>query len=101
MAYLVHHTLNRNGIYTGGNPKPTNDEKSLTDKSQCKKNLETNKKSTFFFSHSKSMEESVILNVNTRDKFKLFIKACHLLALILVQSIFFLFLDLYHSLAHC
>ena len=42
MAYLVYHTLKRHGMYTGGklNPVPF-DEKSLTDKSQCKKNSET------------------------------------------------------------
>ena len=62
MAYLVHHALNRNGIYTGGKPNPVPfDEKNLTDKSQCKKISET-KKSTRFF-HLKPMEESVILNV--------------------------------------
>ena len=49
MAYLIHHTLNRNGIYTGGKPNPIPfDEKSLTEKSQCKKNSKT-KKSTLFF----------------------------------------------------
>ena len=62
MACLVHHTLNRNGIYTGRKPNPVPfDEKSLTDKSQCKKNSGT-KKSTLFF-HSKPREESVMLNV--------------------------------------
>ena len=65
MAYLVHHTLNRNGMYTGGKPNPVPfDEKSLTDKSQCKKTSET-KENTFF--HSKPMEESVILNAQYRD----------------------------------
>ena len=41
MAYLVHHTLNRNGTYTGGkrNPLPF-DENIITDKSQHKKNTE-------------------------------------------------------------
>ena len=40
MAYLVHHTLNRNGIYNGGKPDPYPlMKKSLTDKSQCKKEL--------------------------------------------------------------
>ena len=49
MAYLVHNTLTRNGIYTGGKPNPVPfDEKSLTDKSQCKKNSET-KNQHFFF----------------------------------------------------
>ena len=48
MAYLVHHTVNRNGIYIGGKPNPIPfDENSLTDKSQCKKNSET-KKINFF-----------------------------------------------------
>ena len=42
MAYLVHHTFNRNGACTGGklNPLPV-DEKNLTDKSQHKKSSET------------------------------------------------------------
>ena len=48
MAYLVHHTLNRNETYTGGkrNPLPF-DDKSLTDKSQHKK--KTNKSTLFPF----------------------------------------------------
>ena len=60
--YLVHHTLNRNGTYTGGkrNPLPF-DENIITDKSQHKKKSETSKSTRFF--HSKLMEESVILNV--------------------------------------
>ena len=45
---IVHHTLNRNGTYTGGKRNPLHfDEKSLTDESQHKRNSETNK-STFF-----------------------------------------------------
>ena len=38
MRYLVHHTLNRNGTYTGGkrNPLPF-DENIITDKSQHKR----------------------------------------------------------------
>ena len=53
MAYLVHHTLNRNGLYTGGKPNPIPfDEKSLTDKSQCKKNSETKKSTLFLFKTS-------------------------------------------------
>ena len=50
MAYLVHHTLNRNGAYTGGKriTLPFN-EKCLTDKSQHKKNTETNKSTLFSF----------------------------------------------------
>ena len=65
MAYLVHHTLNRNGTYTGGkrNLLPF-DEKISTDKSQQKKkkkkSSETNRSTPFF--HSKVTEESVILN---------------------------------------
>ena len=49
MAYLVHHTLNRNGTYTGGkrNPLPF-DENIITDKSQHKKNSETSKSTLFF-----------------------------------------------------
>ena len=62
MAYLVHHTLNRNRTYTGGkqNPLPF-DENIITDKSQHKKNSETSKLTLFF--HSNPMEEIVILNV--------------------------------------
>ena len=62
MAYLVHHTSNRNGTYTGGkrNPLPF-DENIITDKSQNKKNSEITKSTLFF--HSKPMEESVNLNV--------------------------------------
>ena len=62
MAYLVHHTLNRNGTCTGGkrNPLPF-DENIITDKSQHQKNSETSKSTLFF--HSNPMEESVILNV--------------------------------------
>ena len=42
MAYLVHHTLNRNGTYTGGKLNPLLfDENIITDKSQHKKNSET------------------------------------------------------------
>ena len=49
MTYLVRHTLNRNGIYTGGKLNPVLfDEKSPTDKSQHKKNTETLKINTFF-----------------------------------------------------
>ena len=50
MAYLVHHTLNRNGTYTGGkrNPLPF-DENIITDKSQHKRNSETSKKHFFPF----------------------------------------------------
>ena len=50
MAYLVHHTPNRNGTYTGGkrNLLPF-DENIITVKSQQKKNSETSK-STLFFS---------------------------------------------------
>ena len=49
MVYLVHHTLNRNGTYTGGkrNPLPF-DENIITDKSQHKKNSETSKSTLFF-----------------------------------------------------
>ena len=48
MAYLIHHTLTRNGIYTVGSQTPYPlMKKSLTDKSQCKKNSET-KQSTLF-----------------------------------------------------
>ena len=62
MAYLVHHTLNRNWTYTGGKPNPLPfDENITTDKSQHKKNSEISKSTLFF--HSKPMEESVILNV--------------------------------------
>ena len=48
MAYLVHHTLNRNRTYTGGkrNPLPF-DENIITDKSQHKKNSETSKSTLF------------------------------------------------------
>ena len=47
MAYLVHHTLNRNGTYTGGKRNPLLfDENIITDQSQHKKNSETSK-STF------------------------------------------------------
>ena len=61
MAYLVHHTLNRNGTYTGGkrNPLPIHG-KSPTDKSQYKKKSETKNQHFFPF---KPMEQSVILNV--------------------------------------
>ena len=46
MAYLVHHTLNRNGIYPGGKPNPVPfDEKSCTDNRSAKK---TTKKSILF-----------------------------------------------------
>ena len=50
MAYLVHHTLNRNGAYTGGkrNPLPL-DENIITDKSHHKKNSETSKSTLFTF----------------------------------------------------
>ena len=38
MAYLVQHTLNRNGTYTGGERNPLSfDENIITDKSQQKK----------------------------------------------------------------
>ena len=48
MAYLVHHTLNRNGIYIGGKPNRVHfDKKSFTDTPQCNKNSE-DKKSTLF-----------------------------------------------------
>ena len=49
MAYLVHHTMNRNGTYTGGkrNLLPF-DEKIITDKSQHKKSSETSKSTRFF-----------------------------------------------------
>ena len=62
MAYVVLHTLNRNGTYTGGkrNPLPF-DENIITDQSQHKKNSEISKSTLFF--HSKPVEESVILNV--------------------------------------
>ena len=62
MAYLVHHTMNRNGTYTGGkrNLLPF-DEKIITDKSQHKKSSETSKSTLFFY--SKPMEESVSLNI--------------------------------------
>ena len=62
MAHLVHHTLNRNGTYTGGrrNLLPFG-EIIITDKSRHKKSTETSK-STFFF-HLKPMEERVILNI--------------------------------------
>ena len=48
MAYLVHHTVNRNGTYTGGkrNPLPF-DKNIITDKTQYKKNSETNKSTLF------------------------------------------------------
>ena len=50
MAYLVLHTLNRNGTYTGGkrNLLPF-DEKHITDKSQHKKSSETSKSTLFPF----------------------------------------------------
>ena len=50
MAYLVHHTLNRNGTYTGGkrNPLPF-DENIITDKSQHKTKSETSKATLFPF----------------------------------------------------
>ena len=53
MAYLVHHTLNRNGTYTGGrrNPLPFL-ENITTDKSQHKKNSETSKLTLFSFKSS-------------------------------------------------
>ena len=62
MAYLVHHTMNRNGTYTGGkrNPLPFA-ENIITDKSQHKKSSEISESTLFF--HEKPMEESVILNV--------------------------------------
>ena len=45
MAYLVHHSLNRNGTHTGGkrNTLPIEEKNSLTDKSQHKNNSEINK----------------------------------------------------------
>ena len=45
MTYLVHHTLNRNGTYTGGkrNPLPF-DENIITDKSHQKTKQKKNKK---------------------------------------------------------
>ena len=48
MAYLVHHTLNRDGTYTGRkrNHLPF-DKNTITDKSQHKINSEASK-STFF-----------------------------------------------------
>ena len=48
MAYLVHHTLNRNETYTDGkrNTLPIHG-KRLTDKSQYKKKSETNKSTSF------------------------------------------------------
>ena len=48
MAHLVHHTLNRNGTYTGGkrNPLPF-DENIITDKSQHKKNSGTSTSTLF------------------------------------------------------
>ena len=50
MVYLVHHTLNRNGTYTGGkrNALPF-DENIITDKSQHKKDSETSKSTMFPF----------------------------------------------------
>ena len=50
MAYLVHHTLNRNGTYTGGkrNLLPFDEKKIITDKSQHKKSSETSKSTLFF-----------------------------------------------------
>ena len=43
MAYLVHHTLNRNGTYTGGKQNPLSfDENIITDKQQHKKDARTN-----------------------------------------------------------
>ena len=50
MAYLVHHTLNRNGTYTG--EKRTHlpfDENIITDESQHKKDSETSKSTLFIF----------------------------------------------------
>ena len=49
MAYQVHHTLNRNGTYTGGtgNPLPF-DENIITDKSQHKKELRDWQINAFF-----------------------------------------------------
>ena len=47
MTYLIHHTLNRKKKLYWWEPNTVSfDEKSLIDKSQCKKNSET-KKSTF------------------------------------------------------
>ena len=50
MAYLILHTLNRNGTFTGGkrNPLPF-DENIINDKSQHKTNSETSKSTHFFF----------------------------------------------------
>ena len=48
MAYLVHHTLNRNGTYTDGKRNLlVFDEKIITDKSQHKKSSETSKSTPF------------------------------------------------------
>ena len=50
MAYLVHHTLNRNGTYTNGKRNPLFIHgKSPTDKSRYKKKSETNKSTPFPF----------------------------------------------------
>ena len=50
MAFLAHHTLNRNGTYTGGKRNPLHfDENIITDKSQHKKNSEISKSTVFFF----------------------------------------------------
>ena len=61
MAYLVHHTLNRNEIYTGRKPNPVIfDEKSLTDKWQCKKNSEIKNQHVFSI---QNQWKKVILNI--------------------------------------
>ena len=61
MAYLVHHTLNPNGIYTGRKPNPYPLMKivSLINRSAKR----TQRLKTQHFSHSTPMEESVILNI--------------------------------------
>ena len=52
-------------MYPGGTPNPVPfDEKSLTDKSQCKKTSETKESTLFSIQNQwKKLQESVILNV--------------------------------------
>ena len=48
MAYLVHHTLNWKGTYTGGKGNPLSfDDNIITEKSQHKKNSEISKSTLF------------------------------------------------------
>ena len=64
MAYLVHHTLNRNATYTGGkrNHLPF-DENIITDKSQHKKNSEVSKSTLFPFQTNGRKCDLVCYNV--------------------------------------